>query len=100
MDSGVLFHTLYTHGRRKDFFQGGAKNYEISFFPLETKKTTFFAENFKIQGGPWPSLPPFRRVCISNNNQFSMPKNENAHRHSLQSFALILKQPYTTNGVK
>jgi len=28
-----------------------AKSGEIVFFPLETKKSTFFAENFKIQGG-------------------------------------------------
>ena len=33
------------------------------FFPLETKKTTFFAENFKIQGGQTP-LPPFLRPCL------------------------------------
>jgi len=26
------------------FFQGGRKNGEISFYPLETKKTTFFAK--------------------------------------------------------
>jgi len=35
----------------------------------------------------------FRRVfphIIRNNKQFSMPWKENAHRHSLQSFALIL----------
>jgi len=30
-------------------FQGGAKSDEIWFFPPETRKTTFFAENFKIQ---------------------------------------------------
>jgi len=50
----------HEHGRRKDFFQGvshygifpkffqGAKSGEICFFPLKTKKTTFFAKNFKI----------------------------------------------------
>jgi len=35
----------------------------------------------------------FRRFVsqiISNNNQFSTPEKENAHRHALQSFALIL----------
>ena len=54
------------HGRRKDFFQGGApgdfsklfqggaKYGEICFFSLETKKTTFFVEIFKIQGEPRP----------------------------------------------
>ena len=33
------------------FFLRGGKNGEICFFPLETTKTTFFAEIFKIQGG-------------------------------------------------
>jgi len=48
------------YGRRKDFFPGGhsgiflkffqwgAKSSEILFFPLKTKKTTFFAKDFKI----------------------------------------------------
>jgi len=44
------------HGRRKDFFQGGAKSSEISFFPVETKKTTFFAKNVL-------SYPPDAHVC-------------------------------------
>jgi len=46
------------HGRQKDIFQGGQSG-EISFFPLETKKT-FVSDNFKIQEGP---LPPIRRPC-------------------------------------
>ena len=56
------------HGRRKDFsrgapgdfskiFLGGAKSGKIYFFPLETKKTMFFAKSFKIQGGP-------RSLCL------------------------------------
>jgi len=37
---------------------------------------------------------------LRNNNQFSTPQKENAHRHSRQSCALILrKQPCTVNGV-
>jgi len=28
------------------------------FFPLEIKNTTFFAEIFKIQWGPWSPAPP------------------------------------------
>jgi len=60
-----------------DFFQGwtkglflnfsrGAKSVKICFFPLETKKTTFFDKNFKIQGAlaplpPLAPLPHFRR---------------------------------------
>jgi len=48
------------HGRREDFFQGGAKSGEICFLPLEIEKTTFFDNNFKIQEGPKapPALPP------------------------------------------
>jgi len=40
------------------FFQG-AKSGELWFLPLEIEKTTFFANNFKIQGslGPLASLP-------------------------------------------
>jgi len=38
-----------TSGIFTKIFLGGAKSGEICFFPLETKKTTFFAENFKIQ---------------------------------------------------
>jgi len=39
------------------FFAGGAKSGEICFFPLITKKTTFFAKNFKIQGAFSPPAP-------------------------------------------
>jgi len=46
-------------GSRKDFFQGGVRGFfrnfsrgrksgETCFFPLESKKTTFFAKIFKI----------------------------------------------------
>ena len=45
-------------GFSQHFFQGGAKSGEICFLPLEIEKTTFFASNFKIQGGKPPS---FRR---------------------------------------
>jgi len=45
------------HGRRKNFFQVGAKSGETCFLPLEMKKQPFFANNFKIQGGQG-SLPP------------------------------------------
>jgi len=42
---------------------GGAKFGEICFFTLLTKKTTFFAEIFKMQGfqnaGPRPPISPF-----------------------------------------
>ena len=63
----------YYHGRRKDFFQrratrgffqnfseGGRKVAKI-FFPLETRKTTFFCWNFKNAGAGLP-CPPYRRA--------------------------------------
>ena len=68
------FSHVHVHGRRKDFFQGAptrrffqrfpgveVKSGEISFFPLETKKTTIF----KIQRGQGLP-PPFQRPlpCI------------------------------------
>jgi len=31
--------------RRKDFFQGGGNNDEISFYPLGTKTTTLFPKS-------------------------------------------------------
>jgi len=40
------------------FFQGGTKSGKIFFFPLKTKQTTFFTENFKIQGGLGPLYSP------------------------------------------
>jgi len=43
------------------FFQRWAKSDEIAFFPFETKKTTFFAENVKIPGVALDPLPTFRR---------------------------------------
>ena len=50
---------IFTRGRTTEgFFQNfsrGAKNGKI-FFPLKTKKTTFFAVHFKIKGAR-PSSP-------------------------------------------
>jgi len=34
------------------------------FLPLKTKKTTFFAKNFKFQGGQCPHCPPFQRLWM------------------------------------
>jgi len=48
---------IFSRGDTRWFFQNfyrGAKSGEICFFPLETKKTTFFAKMFKIQGGQGP----------------------------------------------
>jgi len=57
-----------THGRRKDFSQGGGKSGQISFYPLETKKTTIFTEHLKRKcqnyksrrGQPGPLPAPMR----------------------------------------
>ena len=69
----IGIHHYNNHGRRKDFFQGGGALGDFSkIFPGGPKvvkfafshsklKKTFFAENFKIQGGPGPLSPPFRR---------------------------------------
>ena len=35
-----------SRGNQKYFFRRGAKSGEVSFYPLETKKTTFFADNW------------------------------------------------------
>jgi len=45
-------------GDLSKIFLGGGKSGEICFFLLETKKTTFFAELFKIQGTKAPPVPP------------------------------------------
>jgi len=63
-------------GVTKRFFQGGAKRGEISFYPLETKRTTFFAKkynrkmsHFKIQGCTKASTAiPFRRTWSQLSN--------------------------------
>jgi len=41
-------------------FPGGSKVVKFVFSHPKHKKTTFFAENFKIQGGQGPLLSPFR----------------------------------------
>jgi len=44
----------------KIFFQGGPKVVKFVFYPSKLKKQPFFANNFKIQGGPRPfPAPPF-----------------------------------------
>ena len=48
------------------FFQGGAKSGENFFLPIETKKTTFFAKLFKIQGlFPFPPIAPLPTPTIA-----------------------------------
>jgi len=75
---------VYNHGRRKDFFQGGAskgfsqnffqggpKSGKIWFLPLEIEKTTFFSNNFKIQGGARIPSP------LSNAHVYNKSQNRN-----------------------
>jgi len=74
----IIFSDTRDHGRRKDFFQGGqygifpkffpgvTKSGEIWFLPFEIEKTTFFANNFKIQGGQSPPSDAHARDPIFN----------------------------------
>jgi len=55
--------SIFSRGAIRGFFHNfsrGAESGEICFCQLETKKTTFFVEIFKIQSGLAP-LPHFRR---------------------------------------
>ena len=63
---GIFSGGVGSRGFSQNFFQGGAKSGEIWFLPLEMKKKQYsFANNFKIQGGARPPLPPpFRRPWI------------------------------------
>jgi len=54
MGVGRIF-SREAHGDFSKIFPGVAKSGEICFFPLETKKTTFFAEIFQIQEGLSPT---------------------------------------------
>jgi len=65
MGVGRIFSRWATRGFFKNFSRG-AKSGEIRFFPLKTKKTTFFAKDFKIQGGLDPPVPlPTLMVPVS-----------------------------------
>jgi len=55
MDVGMIFFWEEPLGDFSKIFLGGAKKGGISFFPLETKKTTFFAETFEVQVRPAPT---------------------------------------------
>jgi len=53
---------MFSTGATREFskiFLGRAKSGEICFFSLEIKKTTFFAEIFKIYVGQGQPCPPF-----------------------------------------
>ena len=58
MGVGRIFSKSGPLGDFSYIFPGGDKSDEIYFFPHETRKTTFFAENFKIQGGLGHPLHP------------------------------------------
>ena len=60
MGVGRIFSSGGALGDFSKIFLGGPKSGKICFFPLETKKTTFFAKSSKIPGG---QCPPFRRPC-------------------------------------
>jgi len=65
------------HGRRKDFFQRGplgdfpkifsrgGQSGKVWFLSIEIEKATFFANNFKLQGGPWPPCPPLPTPMVA-----------------------------------
>ena len=55
------------HGCRKDYSWEGGKSGAIWFFPLKTKKTTFFAENFNYWF--YLNLP---RVCVRTHVCYAM----------------------------
>jgi len=57
-------------------FPEGGKSDEIWFLPLKTKKTTFFAENVKIQGDKAP-LPPLLTPMASVFKTWSDNGSEN-----------------------
>jgi len=53
---------IFSRGGTRGFFQifsRGVKSGDIVFFPLKTKKSIFFAKNFKIQWGKAPPASPF-----------------------------------------
>ena len=66
-------------GDFSEFFPGDTKTGEIFFFPIETKKITFFAKIFKIQGGlGTPCPPPFRRPW-----PYTLPMLSTSESHDL-----------------
>ena len=56
----IFFQRRATRGFFQNFSEGGRKVAKI-FFPLETRKTTFFCWNFKNPGAGLP-CPPYRRA--------------------------------------
>jgi len=63
MGVGSIFSEGRHSGNFPKFFQWWAKSGEISCFPLKTKKTTFFVENFKIRGAKAPMLGGLAKRC-------------------------------------
>ena len=59
---------VFFSSEAKDLSRGGGKNYEILFFPLETKKTTFLLkiwyENDKFFQGPFYPSPFDPHCCV------------------------------------
>ena len=67
MDVGrIFFQVRATRVFSKMFPRAGAKNSELCFFSLKTKKTTFFCWRFQNPGETLPPCPPpFRRPWSS-----------------------------------
>jgi len=64
MSVGRIFHGRGAVGDFPKIFSRGDKSGEICFLPLEIKKITFFANNFKIQGGKDPLHPLPMPMCM------------------------------------
>jgi len=58
MGVGKIFSRREQWGIFPNFFQGGPKVVKFDFYPSKLKKQPFLANNFKIQEGQRPSLPP------------------------------------------
>jgi len=67
------------------FFYGGVKSGEICFSPLETKKTIFFSEIFKIQNGKAPLSDARGTIPFVSVNQ------EKSWKHRFCTFSKHMK---------
>jgi len=86
---------IFPGGVTTGFFQnfpGDGKSGEICFFPLKTKKTTFFAKKFKIQGGKSSPAPTLRRPWIfySFSRLIAIVANTNAHFYAREEQILTI----------
>jgi len=61
-------HLSQSHGRRKDFIQGGTKVVKFVFSHSKLRKKVFLLNISKSGTGPEPACPPFRRPCAELSN--------------------------------